>query len=57
MRLDHGMGAALLQTFGQGVPVVPDGDHAEIRHRHVVAVYRVVVGVALGVGLRVLVDD
>ena len=55
--LDHEAGAALLQAFGQDVPVVPGEDHAEVRHRHVVAVHRVAAGVALGVGLRVLVDD
>src|SRR5262245_23776851 len=46
--LDDESGARGLQLGGQGLPVAHLEHHAEMRHRHVVAVHRVVTGAARG---------
>src|SRR5690606_14789940 len=54
--LDDELRTEGLQAFRQGFPLIPFQDDAEMRHRHVVSVHRIGVGVFLGCRPGMLVD-
>jgi hypothetical protein len=48
VRLDHELGAKRRQAFGEGFPLIPLQDDAEVRYGYVMSIYRVAMDTFLG---------